>query len=177
MTMLEGLFKHRRVLYPKVIRLIRIFTRHLYLGGQVLLFQRVISFCMIALVSGAVIGCGDSGPRIVPVKGVVTFKGKPIGNINVMFVPSDGKGRIAQGTSDASGSFSLQTEEPGDGAMMGDYKVSFKFQSSIVPDMPGFAGGIKPEPSPIPLKYGDENKSGFTAKVEATNDEFKFDLE
>jgi hypothetical protein len=131
---------------------------------------------MIALVSSALIGCGDSGPRIVPVEGVVNFKGKPIGKINVMFVPSDGKGRIAEGTSDESGRFSLQTEKPGDGAMMGDYKVSFKFVSDIIPDMPGFAGGIKPEPSPIPLKYGDENKSGFTAKVEDTNDEFVFDL-
>lgn len=139
-------------------------------------FQRVISFCMIAFVSSALIGCGDDGPRIVPVNGVVTFKGKPIRNINVMFVPSDGKGRIAQGTSDESGKFSLQTEKPGDGAMMGDYKVSFKFVSEIVPDMPGFAGGVKPEPSPIPLKYGDETKSGFTAKVEPSNDEFKFDL-
>ncbi len=141
-----------------------------------MLFQRVVSFCVIALVSSALIGCGDDGPRIVPVNGVVTFKGKPIGQINVMFVPADGQGRIAEGTSDGSGKFSLQTERPGDGAMMGEYKVSFKFLSESVPDMPGFAGGAKPEPSPIPLKYGDENKSGFTAKVEASNEEFKFDL-
>ncbi len=141
-----------------------------------MLFQRLISFCIIAAVSSALIGCGDGGPTIVPVNGVVSFKGKPIRNINVMFVPADGKGRIAQGTSDDSGKFSLQTEKPGDGALMGDYKVSFKFVSESVPDMPGFAGGAKPEPSPIPLKYGDENKSGFTAKVEASNEEFKFDL-
>ena len=128
------------------------------------------------MISSALIGCGDGGPQIVPVTGVVTYKDKPIAKINVMFVPSDGKGRIAEGTSDENGRFSLQTVEPGDGAMVGDYKVSFKYVSDIIPDMPGFAGGVKPEPSPIPLKYSDENRSGFTATVEASNNEFKFDL-
>ena len=113
---------------------------------------------------------------MVPVKGIVTFKGKPIGKINVMFVPTDPKGRIAEGNSDESGKFALTTLEPGDGAMMGDYRVSFKFVSDTIPDMPGFVGGVKPEPSPIPLKYADDMKSGFTAKVEASNDEYKFDL-
>jgi hypothetical protein len=115
---------------------------------------------------------------MVPVTGVVTFKDKPIGKINVMFVPADKKGLIAEGTSDENGKFSLQSLKPGDGAMMGEYKVAFKYVSDIIPDMPGFAGGVKPEPSPIPTKYLDETKSGFTATVQAdaSKNDFKFDL-
>ncbi|MBU6172675.1 MAG: hypothetical protein KGQ60_02670 [Planctomycetes bacterium] len=133
------------------------------------------------LVLGALlmsIGCGGGGPEVVPVKGIVTFKGKPIGKINVMFVPSDLKGQIAEGTTNAEGKFELQTLEPGDGATVGNYKVAFKYVSDTIPDMPGFAGGVQPEKSPIPLKYSDETKSGITATVDAnaSKNDFKFDL-
>ena len=143
-----------------------------------MLSQRLISFCLAAVCSLGLTGCGDSGPRVVPVKGTVTFKNQPIGKINVMFVPADLKGLIAEGTTDESGKFELQTRTPGDGAMMGSYKVSFKYVSDVIPDMPGFTGGVKPEPSPIPAKYADENKSGFTATVDtdASKNDFKFDL-
>ena len=77
------------------------------------------------------VGCGDSGPQMVPVRGVVTFKNKPIGKINVMFMPADKTGLIAQGTSDASGKFELQTLKSGDGAMEGSYKVAFKYVSAL----------------------------------------------
>lgn len=121
------------------------------------------------------VGCGGD-TSMVPVTGVVTFKEQPIGKINVMFVPAGQTGKIAEGTTDESGKFTLQTMEPGDGAMAGDYKVSFKYVPDVVPDMPGFAGGVKPEPSPIPVIYADENKSGFTATVDSSNKEFQFNL-
>jgi hypothetical protein len=130
---------------------------------------------MVVAISLTLIGCGGGGPQMVPVSGIVTFNDKPIGKINVMFVP-EGKGMIAQGTSDENGKFTLTTLEPGDGAMMGNYKVAFKYISDTVADMPGFAGGVKPEPSPIPLKYVDETKSGFTATVKASENDIKFDL-
>lgn len=141
-----------------------------------MLLLRVLTIGLFIGTLVALPGCGGSGPRIVPVKGVVTFKDKPIGKINVMFVPVGSEGRIAEGTSDSDGNFQLQTMEPGDGALMGDYKVSFKYVSDTIPDMPGFAGGVKPEPSPLPAKYEDENRSGFTATVKDSDNEFKFDL-
>lgn len=85
---------------------------------------------------------------------------------------------MAEGLTDANGNFELGTLEPSDGAMAGSYKVSFKFVSDEVPDLPGFVGGKKPEPSPIPAKYGDESKSGHTATVDAdkSKNNFTFDL-
>lgn len=144
-----------------------------------MVFKRSTSFCLIGVLSFGLLGCGSSGPQVVPVTGVVTYKNQPIGKINVMFVPADLQGLIAEGTTDENGNFELQTRSPGDGAMTGNYKVSFKYVSDVIPDMPGFAGGVKPEPSPIPEKYGDENKSGFTATVDSdgSKNKFTFNLE
>jgi hypothetical protein len=108
----------------------------------------------------------------------VTYKGKPIEKINVMLMPSAGSGgMIAEGTTDGDGKFTLQTQEPGDGAMVGEYTVGFKYVPDEVPEMPGFAGAKKVV-SPIPEKYGDAARSGFTAKVESdqSKNNFTFDL-
>ena len=123
------------------------------------------------------IGCGGGdGPKLVPVGGVVNYKGKPIGKINVMFMPGAG-GMIAEGTTDESGKFKLQTKDPGDGAMVGSYTVAFKYVPDEVPEMPGFPGAKKVV-SPIPEKYGDASKSGITAVVDANSSKnaYKFDL-
>lgn len=125
------------------------------------------------------LGCGaGDGPSLVPAGGVVTFKGKPIGKINVLLMPAaGGKGMMAEGTTDDSGKFTLQTKEPGDGAMVGSYAVAFKYVPDEIPPMPGFEGAKKVV-SPIPEKYGDASKSGFTATVEAdkSKNNFTFDL-
>jgi len=123
-------------------------------------------------------GCGGGSDAPVGAKGVVTFKGAPIGKISVSFVPVGGKGQIAEGTTDAEGNFTLQTRDPGDGAFVGEYNVGLTYVPDVVADMPGFTGGKKSEASPIPVKYGDPSKSGFTAKVEASasKNDFKFDL-
>lgn len=118
------------------------------------------------------VGCGSGGPEVVPVKGVVNYKGKPIEKISVVFYP-EGKGMMATGLTDAKGEFSLQTSTPGDGAMEGNYKVSFKYDSGEIPDM----FNPKKEVSPIPAKYGDAAKSGKTATVKASDNVFQFDLE
>ena len=127
---------------------------------------------------GFLAGCGSDGPTLVPAGGVVNYKGKPIGKINVMLMPSVGSsGMIAEGTTDESGKFALRTKEPGDGAMVGSYTVAFKYVPDEVPQMPGFAGAAKVV-SPIPEKYSDGSKSGLTATVDAdeSKNKFTFDL-
>jgi hypothetical protein len=134
--------------------------------------------CLLLWVSGLLTGCGGATDGTVPAQGIVTYKGSPIANIAVVFTPT-GKGQIAEGTTDASGNFELQTLKPGDGAMVGSYTVSFRHVSAEIPDMPGFTGGKEPEPSPIPEKYSDAKTSGKTATVDADSSKnvFKFDLE
>ena len=139
-------------------------------------YQRLSYLCLLVCACSFMAGCGGGdGPTLVPAGGVVSYKGKPIGKVNVMLSPSaGGKGMIAEGTTDASGNFQLQTKEPGDGAMVGSYTVAFKYVPDEIPDM--FATK-KPE-SPIPDKYGDASKSGHTATVDAdkSKNNFTFDL-
>jgi hypothetical protein len=126
------------------------------------------------------IGCGGGDrPKLVPAGGVVNYKGKPIGKINVMLMPNGiQRGMVAEGTTDESGKFKLQTKEPGDGAMIGSYTVSFKYVPDEIPAMPGFEGAKKIV-SPIPEKYSDAAKSGKTATVDAdkSKNNFTFDLD
>ncbi|HUP82089.1 MAG TPA: hypothetical protein VM260_26290 [Pirellula sp.] len=143
-----------------------------------MLTQRLSHLCIILGACGMLIGCGGGdGPKLVPAGGVVNYKGKPIGKINVMFMPGTG-GMIAEGTTDESGKFKLQTKDPGDGAMVGNYTVAFKYVPDEIPVMPGM-DGAKKIVSPIPEKYADASKSGKTATVDAdkSKNNFTFELE
>jgi hypothetical protein len=148
-------------------------------GGDVLFFQRSIRGCLLGCALGLLGGCGSGdGPQLVPAGGVVTYQGKPISKINVLLMPSaDSKGMMAEGTTDDAGKFTLQTKEPGDGAMVGSYGVAFKYVPDEVPEMPGFEGAKKVV-SPIPAKYGDASSSGVTVTVDAdeSKNNFTFDL-
>lgn len=143
-------------------------------------FQGVNRLCCLALVAAVVLGCGgvSDAPKTVPVRGTVTYKGTPMAKISVAFIPTDGVGQIAEAITDAEGKFELQTREPGDGAMPGNYNVAMNYAPDTIPDMPGFTGGKQPEPSTIPTKYGNSASSGLTATVDKdeSKNEFKFDL-
>jgi hypothetical protein len=80
-----------------------------------------LAFSLVVLLLA---GCGqkEDRPTVLPVKGVVSFKGAPVGGATVVFRPV-GEGRGAAGMTDAEGRFVLRTFEPGDGAMPGDYVV------------------------------------------------------
>ena len=70
-----------------------------FAGVVILTCQR--SYLLIGLMV-TFLGCGG-GTEAVPVTGTVTYKGKPIAKINVMFMPTDKEGIVAQGTSDEKG--------------------------------------------------------------------------
>lgn len=136
----------------------------------------VALFVVFVLLSGC--SGGSDAPATVPVKGTVTYKGKPIESLAVSFMPENGQ--IATGTTDAAGKFELMTNKPGDGAAPGNYKVGISFVTSEIPPMPGMEGSqkYKAPVSPIPAKYADITTSGLTKTVDkdpAKND-FTFDL-
>jgi hypothetical protein len=73
-------------------------------------------------------GCGKSGPKLVPVSGIVVNGDKPVPAAMVQFsadVPGTGKeeGWDAYAHTDAQGNFTLRTMPHGDGAALGRYKV------------------------------------------------------
>jgi hypothetical protein len=64
-------------------------------------------------------GCG--GSNVVPVTGTLTYKGEPVKNAYIDFVPANG--RPSWGETDEQGRFKLNYERGRDGALIGKHKV------------------------------------------------------
>lgn len=143
-------------------------------------FRKLEHLCVLLGVSVLLTGCGGSGDALAtaPVKGLVTYQGKPIANLSIAFMPDNGP--LATGKTDASGKFELMTNKPGDGAMIGTHKVAISFVADEIPPMGGPDPGntYKAPVSPIPKKYADVTTSGLTKTVEkdAAKNDFTFDL-
>src|SRR5262245_41994744 len=82
-----------------------------------------IILCAVSLLFA---GCGDAGKvKVYPVKGNVTFKGKPmIGGGSITLMPLTAmEGQAAGGAIQKDGTFALTTYEEGDGSMAGEFRV------------------------------------------------------
>lgn len=83
----------------------------------------------VALSCCLLMGCGEGGPRLVPVEGKVTLDGKPLANKTIMFSPQTGtQGNGAGGIIDGEGNYKLTAVTPGStqarpGIAPGDYRV------------------------------------------------------
>lgn len=140
----------------------------------------VVGVCLVLLVAGC--AGGSTKPATHAVKGTVTFDGKPLEGALVSFLP-EGDHQPANGTTDASGVYTLTTFTQGDGAMEGSYRVTVtKFPAA------GGAGGgegddyVPPSgdlPTPkneLPKQYANPAESGFTAAVKPGGGAFDFSL-
>jgi hypothetical protein len=135
---------------------------------------------------GCLIGCGGGstgGPKLVPVTGVVTYKGQPVPGARVMFL-GDGSKPPSIGVTGTDGKFSLASMT-GAGAVPGTHMVAVekegaKTDAPIVQTMDEAmldyqkqqqAPPAKVEPSLIPTKYTNAQTSGLTFEVKesATN--------
>ena len=88
---------------------------------------RIAHRCLALLLGPALLyvaGCSDDGVgKRYPVSGTVKYKGEPVAKARISLYPK-GDGRGASGDV-VNGSFaSLTTQQPGDGAMPGTYKVT-----------------------------------------------------
>ena len=81
-------------------------------------------------------GCGGPaelrGAPTFPVKGKVTYRGKPLTQGSVTFEP-DGAGKEANGPIQPDGTFILTTYKPGDGAVAGLHRVAIAFAGKSIP--------------------------------------------
>lgn len=112
-------------------------------------------------------GCSSgNGPTLAPVSGAVRFKGQPMKDIAVVFY--SGQGMMASGLTNAEGKFQLSTLSPGDGAPVGEQRVTFVYKDP--------AESVIPPPSTIPLRYRLAETSGTTVVVEKKHNDFTFDL-
>ncbi len=153
--------------------------------------------CVLALFAT---GCSGSGlPKTYKVAGTVKLDGKPVEGALVTFLPAEGQ-KVAVGSTDTDGKYTLSTFGPADGAQPGGFKVTIvKFSApptgAAPPLPPGvLAGGDITEsyepPKPkdgaapkdpnknlLPAKFASETTSGLIATVaENNNNNFDFDL-
>ena len=119
-------------------------------------------------------------PQTFPATGTVTSDGQPLQGATVVFRSTGSEPRTAIGRTDAKGIFVLRTFEDGDGAIVGQHKVSItkteieKVPANINLDEVDFQPKVT---SLIPEKYGSPETSGLTAEVTANGlNEFKFEL-
>ncbi len=118
-------------------------------------------------------GCGKSRPTPVEVTGSVTFRGQPVQNALVNFIPKDL--RPASGRTDAQGRFELMTYEPGDGAIVAEHSVLI---SKFVEKPRSNPKSPYPESvSVLPVRYSRATTTDLTAQVTADGaNDFTFDL-
>lgn len=110
----------------------------------------------LALVSGCF--GGNAYPKTAPIKGVLTYQGKPLADANVSFIPSGG--RPASGTTNANGEFELTTFAQGDGAIPGEHHVLV--QKFTQPNSDQLYAEVKPA---IPQKYSELKTSPLRENV------------
>lgn len=138
----------------------------------------------------ALIGCGK-GLTLGKVSGRVTVGGKAVPHGTVLFHAADGPAAV--GSIQPDGTYTLTTQKPGDGAVVGPHRVTI--QATDV------GGGTLADPRTIddelrlpkkipggkvlvagkvtwlvPEKYSRLEASGLTAKVEPGSNTINFDL-
>ena len=153
-----------------------------------------LSLLVCAALMVALIGCAPTNDvGAAKVTGTVTYNGNPVEGATVSFVPSGEGGKMAAGSTDAQGKFTLTTVQAGDGAVPGAYQVAIAKVEGAGADretqteeearataMPGSPGAVAPATEAkdlLPENYKDAAKSGLTAEVTAAGpNDFTFDL-
>lgn len=121
--------------------------------------------CTAALASLGLMftGCGPSRdpnlPPTAPAGGTVTYNGKPIDHGAITLHPL-GEGNPAVGAIDANGNFELSTYARGDGAVLGQHKVTV----DIPPPLDGMHAG---EVLKVPKAYTAPETSPITVEITA----------
>lgn len=117
-------------------------------------------------------GCGTGGPRTAPVQGTVTYQGKRVPYGSIMFQPDDGPAATAN---IQDGVYHLTTFRDGDGAILGNHRVTV---ISLVDQGDRLPEDRSPlPPALVPLKYSFPDQSGLTAVVQDRPNTIDFQLE
>jgi hypothetical protein len=116
-------------------------------------------------------GCG-TGPKLVPVSGVITLDGKPYGEAVISFQPvgtdkNPNPGRGSSAETDKDGKFVLKTDEAKVGAVPGKHKVRIMTRGADLPaaydPTKGSPDGVvtapapRGKPDPIPMEWRDKD--------------------
>jgi hypothetical protein len=129
---------------------------------------------VVPLVLVALAGCGGGSGSVVAVTGTLTYKGKPVTNAYVDFVPA--QGRPSWGLTDGQGHFKLNYDRGHDGAIVGKHKVSARTgpQKITEKSVPGMKEPTPPEMAEFFAKYGPD-KSPVEVTIDKNTKDLKLD--
>ncbi|MFN9718410.1 MAG: carboxypeptidase-like regulatory domain-containing protein [Planctomycetota bacterium] len=153
-----------------------------------------VRFLIVMMLACMTVGCGGETVKRDPVykvRGVVTYKGKPVSGADVTFNCEE-KGRSAFGRTNDAGEYQLTTFANNDGAVAGKHTVAVskipipastatlaatESEEYAPPGIGKSTDPVKPK-SEIPDKYATAATSGLVAQVNADGENvYDFSLE
>lgn len=138
-------------------------------------------------------GCGDDTglAKRYSVSGKVTYKGQPVANGLISFIPGSAEGRAATGQI-KDGNYSLTTQDPDDGAFPGSYTVTVAARQVDFTEAKGeaekkgatsayipqdfTAKANQKAKNAVPEKYGIQSSTPLKAEVKASSNKIDFEL-
>ena len=133
-------------------------------------------FSLISVVAVLAAGCGPGTPQLAPVEGVVTVAGRPVANLEVVFVPEPGTaGREVAAYTGTDGRYRVPHDQAGGvGVPVGSHRVLVRDADMYLVQPGGVdqesgeqvSGGKDAKSarkmSRVPLTYGDAAKTGLS---------------
>ncbi len=143
-----------------------------------ILFSSPLKLVVAFVLPAIFVGCGgSSGPEMARVSGKVTYQGKPLTKGTISFISNDPSGSNANSVIGPDGSYSLQTTNPNDGAVVGEYRVIVSDIDPNALNTPAPGEPVKKQERLIPEKYEKPDTSGLTRKVVSGSNSFDIALE
>jgi hypothetical protein len=146
------------------------------------MFARRIVYAGAVLFLTCIVGCGDSGPHTIKIRGLVHYNGQPLQDGLVVYVPKRlDDARQATGRIQRDGTFTLTTFKKGDGVVPGEYTIVL--QEAYAPggeqamsraehEAAARSGRLKAATT-IPEKYLDPKSSDLSDTVDSDHSGFK----
>ncbi len=128
---------------------------------------------LAAVAALAVVGCSSGQPKLAVVRGTITYKGKPVPNGTITFVPANAP--AATGKINRDGTYTLTTYKAGDGAVLGTHKVVVAAMEDMTGRLPEDRNPLPP--SLVPNKYSSIGTTDLTAEVKEGENNINFPLE
>jgi hypothetical protein len=123
----------------------------------------VIVSLAIVVIGGSVVGCNKVNRPLAPLRGKVTFNGKPLRFGGVMI--EHDSGQPATGAIQSDGTFTMITDREGEGAVVGKHRVRVGCYEGQDPtkQLPGVERSIGK--LLIPARYTAFETSGLSVEV------------
>jgi hypothetical protein len=131
---------------------------------------------MIAALLTSLLGCGDGGPELASVKGIVTVDGQPVPNATLTFVPQEGS--PSYGQTNREGKYELMFTDVKRGAMLGSHQVTIEGQrlsKDELAEMKAQGMDVPDRIVEIPKAY--RQAGALTAEVKRGSNAIDFNLE